>query len=53
LNDLDLFENKFCKSGKRVGYARVNLEEAYRLTSANGLAALQKIEAKKQEPLII
>jgi len=52
LKEIDIFENQFCRGGKKVGYARVNLQEAYKLTSADGLTAMQKMEARKKEPLV-
>lgn len=52
LKEITVFENLFCRGGKKPGYARVNLQEAFRLTSANGLPILKKIEAKKRDSLI-
>ena len=52
MQEIDTFENMFCRGPKRVGYARVSLEEAKRLTSSQGLLSLQKMETKKQQQLV-
>lgn len=53
MQEINTFENMFCRGSKKnAGYARVSLEEAYRLTSTQGLVALQRVETKKQQQIV-
>jgi hypothetical protein len=48
LSQIDIFEKKFCTGDKKVGYPKVALEEAYRLSSAQGLAGAAEHLKKKE-----
>ena len=49
LNEIEDFERKFCHGEKKVGYPKVALHEAYRLSSAQGLTSAIEIQSKKKE----
>jgi len=52
MDEIASFEKKFCNGDKKkVGYPKVALEEAYRLSSAQGLLQAVELRNKKMEAL--